>query len=107
MKFFQKLSNLNQTSLFEKFLDKTSNENKIMSVERKATASECLKNFFDVVNLYQNVKNQPDAIMITAVGLKVDGRSSIFDLWWFNKDKNNFFAVDVKDTTFVASTINS
>ena len=107
MKFLQRLSNLNQQSLIQKFLAPDKNDElKIMTVDRKPTASDSISSFFEAVGFFKDNINAPSALTISSVGMKVDGRSSVFDLWWFPTDKNNFFAVDAKDENFVASTTN-
>lgn len=108
MKFFQRLSNLDQSSLIDKYLFPDRNaEMRIMSVDRKTTASESINSFFEAVGVFKDSTSPPSALTISSVGMKIDGRSSVFDLWWFPCDRDNFFAVDTKDENFVASTVNS
>jgi len=70
----------------------------ILDVEREPTARESVKKFFFAV------KQEPAAVIrMGAVGMKIDGRSSCFDLWHLPGVLNQY-AVDVKDDSFVAKT---
>lgn len=68
----------------------------ILDVERKSTARESSLTF------QKAVLQQPDAIIrMGGVGMKIDGRSSLFDLWKLPGAMEQY-AVDVKDDAFVA-----
>jgi hypothetical protein len=67
-------------------------------VDREPTARASFHKF------YRAVVQMPDAVIrMGGVGMKIDGRRSLFDLWNLPGNLNQY-AVDVRDDGFVAKT---
>ncbi len=86
------------------FLPKETSDSKeklvIVDIERASTAQQTVMSFFKVV---KSADENPDNIKVlkcTGVGLKCDGRSSVYELWYFAKSKT-FYAVDLKDENYI------
>jgi hypothetical protein len=81
-------------------------------VDRSPTASKSVSDFMNAVSLVRSSPRPdgpggpdgPDALLSTAVGLRLDGRSSVFDLYWFAAN-DEMFAVDVRDKAFVCTLV--
>lgn len=82
----------------------------IAQVDRQNTAVASVGTFFTAVNQLEHQDAPgPDAAFMAAVGLRLDGRSSTFDLWWFRPPEveggasasGTLYAVDVRDNAFV------
>jgi hypothetical protein len=93
---FKKIPNINYTDVID-FVknDKISKTVKIL--ERLPTARECLNFYFQYIS--QNPKDS--TVIISAVGMHIDGRRSAFNLY-FCPGMSVIFAVDDKDKDFVA-----
>ena len=74
-----------------------SDASQVIHVERAPTANESMQRFFAAA---QNAG--PCVIFTNNEGLKVSGRSSLYDLYWIGTTKE-MFAVDAKDDAFVAT----
>ena len=66
----------------------------VFKVDREPTAAKSVNKFF------LSKQQLPDQnILMSGVGLRIDGRSSIYDLW---SSQGNVYAVDGKSKDFVA-----
>jgi len=66
----------------------------IYDIERESTA------FASLEKLTRSRAQLKTGVMrMGGVGLKVDGRSSLYEIWWL---ASGFYAVDMKDDNFVA-----
>jgi hypothetical protein len=93
---FKKIPNINYNDVTD-FIknDKISKSVKIL--ERRPTAQKCLNFYFQYIN--QNPRDS--TVIISTVGMHIDGRRSVFNLY-FCPGMSVIFAVDDKDKEFVA-----
>lgn len=71
----------------------------IVDVERANSASQSVMRFFN--SLFDKNLPKCDATTMESVGMRIDNRSSIYDLWWFKTDPNIVYAIDKRDRDFV------
>ena len=76
---------------------------KIAMVDRRDTALQSSKDFFLSVAQLRGGDTGLTAATMGGVGMRCDGRSSAFDLWWFTNDSDKVYAVDAKDDAYVCS----
>lgn len=93
---FQRLDNLTEKEFMTTIVRPAvvDSHGAIYTVDRESTAAESVKKFF-----HARVEKPSRVITMHAVGLKIEGRSSVYNLWCL---KGSVYAVDVKDTNFVA-----
>ena len=73
----------------------------IIDIERASTAAACTRNFFETIAKFKLAKNTDvDIITVAGVGMKCQGRSSCYDLFWF-RASDQLYAVDSKDCTLI------
>ena len=98
---FQRDPSLNSTYVHRKLAE--GHEGAILAlVDRRPTAAASVKAFFDTVDIVKKNNSQKfTAIRMPAVGLKIENRSSAYDLFYV---VSNFtvYAVDCEDDSFVA-----
>jgi hypothetical protein len=67
------------------------------NIERSRTSGESVQNFFSVVEC---MKTNRSNIRMGGIGLRLGGRSSLYDLFWLGTHQQ-VYAVDVKDDAYV------
>jgi hypothetical protein len=72
----------------------------IIDIERASTATQTVASFFKVVGTANKNPDDMKVLKCTGVGLRCDGRSSLYELWYFTKSKN-LYAVDLKDESYI------
>jgi hypothetical protein len=75
----------------------------IAAVDRRPTAEASMQAFYTSVDSIRkdNTQNNFGAVLITAVGLKIDNRRSAYDLFYI-VNTGTVYAVDTQDDSFVA-----
>jgi hypothetical protein len=103
MQKLHQIPNYNQENFYDEHIQKAEGDEEksaLISIPRQDTPQECVQFLTQCVNM---CKDMPYiAILIDAVGLKIDNRSSVYDLYYVKKCKK-IFAIDVKDASFVAT----
>lgn len=64
--------------------DNTQDKNDVIIIERASTPEECLSSFYQAVQIYNKSK---DILFITIseVGMRINGRASRYNLYYFPK----------------------
>lgn len=75
----------------------------LLNVERQLTAAASVLSFFDTVAVLRASKRlgADKGARMGGVGLRMEGRSGLFDLFWFKADPNSYYAVDTADDHYV------
>ena len=80
----------------------------VLDVEISPTAAQSYFVFTKVVESFKNLPKVkaaqngcPDIVYQHRIGLRPEGRSSQYDLFWFKSHPNEIFAVDTRDYNYV------
>lgn len=73
----------------------------ILVCDRQDTACACMDSFFTSL-AHARSSTLGDALLMRSVGLRLDGRRSLFDLLWV-RSMDTIFAIDTRDNKFVCT----
>ncbi len=91
----------NTKTLFQRELPEGRQASVVLDVERKPTATESLQVFFQTISGMEGGQApKPHAVTIAGVGLRIEGRSSVFDMWYFTGTES-LYAIDSADRTLI------
>ena len=75
----------------------------MVQIERSPTAHQSVNNFFSAVAAMQRMPGV-SAVMMCGVGLRIEGRSGLYDLYWNPWRSHEFYAFDSSDPSYVVRT---
>ena len=102
MSRLQRVPGMSLTSLMERQLSGAEEPRICVDVPRQKTAMRSLALFGTAIRRTGGSENPPHVFQMSAVGLKADGRRSLFDIFYFPRTAG-FYAVDIRDTDYVCS----
>jgi hypothetical protein len=72
-------------------------------VDRKPTAQESFMDFLTSCEqvFHDNSTHNLEAVMMSGVGLAPEGKSGLYDLYWFPKQPMFSYCVNIQDNAFV------
>lgn len=94
VKSFVRRPHLTEKRVLQENISQDEKQINVVTVERASTAAASVQSFFDAVSMIQKaVVEKPSMVTISAVGLRLEGRSGCYHLNWFPAT-NKTFAVD-------------